>query len=57
MVIVISIPCVYGSVLSRTEMAKSDISKLVKSMENRIRKGFDLAIIVHSLRQVYFAKI
>jgi hypothetical protein len=38
-------------------MAKSDISKLVKSMENRIRKGFDLAIIVHSLRQVYFAKI
>jgi hypothetical protein len=37
-------------------MAKSDISKLVKSMENRIRKGFDLAIIVHSLRQVYFAK-
>ena len=24
-------------------------------MENLIRKGFELAIIVHSLRQVYFA--
>ena len=37
-------------------MAKFDISKLVKSMENLIRKGFDLVIIVHSFRQVYFAK-
>jgi hypothetical protein len=37
-------------------MVKSDISKLGKSMENLIRKGYDLAIIVHSLKQVYFAK-
>ena len=35
---------------------KSDTSKLVKSVENLIRKGYDLAIIVHSLRQVYVAK-
>jgi hypothetical protein len=37
-------------------MVKSDTSKLVKSVENLIRKGYDLAIIVHSLRQVYVAK-
>jgi len=37
-------------------MVKSDISKLGKSMENLIRKGYDLAIIVHSLKKVYFAK-
>jgi hypothetical protein len=34
-------------------MVKSDTSKLVKSVENLIRRGYDLAIIVHSLRQVY----
>jgi len=37
-------------------MVKSDTSKLVKSMENLIRKGYDLAIIDHSLRQVNIAK-
>ena len=52
----ISFPCVYGNVLSKTKMVKSDIYKLGKSMENLIRKGYDLAIIVHSLKQVYFAK-
>jgi hypothetical protein len=35
---------------------KSDTSKPIKSLKNLIRKGFDLAIIVPSLREVYFAK-
>jgi len=31
-------------------------SKRVKYLTNLIRKGYELAIIAHSLRQVYFAK-
>jgi len=30
--------------------------KSVKSLKNRIRKGYDLATIIHSLIQLYFAK-
>jgi hypothetical protein len=32
-------------------------AKPVKSMKNLIHKGYVLAVIVHSLRQVYFGKI
>ena len=31
-------------------------STLVKYLTNLIRKGYELAIVAHSLRQVYFAK-
>ena len=33
-----------------------DISKLMKSLENLIGKGYELAIKVKSVRQVYFVK-
>jgi hypothetical protein len=43
----ISFPCVYGNVLSKTKMVKSDISKLGKSMENlKKRSETSLVLIV-----------
>ena len=48
----------YGDVISKAKRVKSDTSKLVKPLKNLFRKSYDIAIIVHSLkqRQVYFAK-
>ena len=37
-------------------MLNSDTSKFVKSLKNRIHKGYDLTTIVHSLIHGYFAK-
>jgi hypothetical protein len=47
---------IYGDVINRANKIKADTFKLVKSLENLIRKGYELAIVAHSLRQVYFAK-
>ena len=52
----ISHPCFYGDFFNIDKMVKSDTSNLVKYMINLIRKGYDLATIVDSLMQVYFAK-
>jgi hypothetical protein len=52
----ISQPCCYCDVINKAKKLKSDTSKLVKFLKNLIRKDYDLAIIVNSLRQVYFAK-
>ena len=51
------IPNLYfnGDVINNAKTFKSDTSKLVKSLKNLIRKGYDLSTIVHSLKQVYFA--
>jgi len=46
----------YSDVIDKAKMFKSDTSKLVESLKNLIRKGYELTII-DSLRQVYFAKI
>ena len=42
--------------LRKIKMVKYDISKLGKSVENLIRKGYDLAFIILSVKQVYFTK-
>jgi hypothetical protein len=42
-------------VINKAEQFKSDTSKS-KSLIYLIRKGYDLATIVHSLMHVYFAK-
>ena len=42
--------------INKAKKFKSDTSNPVKSMNNLICKGYDLASVVHSLRQVYFAK-
>ena len=49
-------PCFYADVINKTKPFKSDTSKLVGSLKNLIRKGYDLATIVHFLRQVYFVR-
>ena len=53
----ISHPCFYGYVINKAKKFKPNTSKLVKSVKNLNRKSNDLAIIIHSLRYVYFAKI
>ena len=45
-----------GKVINKGEKFKSDTSKLVKSLKNLVRKGYDLAIIGHCLWQDYLAK-
>jgi hypothetical protein len=46
----------YGDVVSKENMFKHDTSKIIKLLKNLIRKNYDLATIISSLRQVYFAK-
>jgi len=48
--------CFYGDIINKPKKFKSDISKFVKVLKNLIKKCCELAIIVHSLIQVYFAK-
>ena len=50
----ISRPCLYGDVINKAQKFKCHISKCVKSLNNRIRKGYDLATIFdsQSLRQI-----
>jgi len=43
---------IYGDVINRANKIKADTFKLVKSLENLIRKGYELATIVHFVRQV-----
>lgn len=45
---------IYGDVINRANTIKADTFKLVKSLENLIRKGYELATIVHFVRQVNF---
>jgi hypothetical protein len=45
---------IYGDVINRANKIKADTFKLVKSLENLIRKGYELATIVHFVRQVNF---
>lgn len=45
---------IYGGVINRANTIKADTFKLVKSLENRIRKCYELATIVHFVRQVNF---
>ena len=47
--------CLYGDVINKAKMFRPDTSKLVKSLKHLIGKGYDLVIIIHSIRQVYFA--
>jgi hypothetical protein len=56
-IIYTSHPYFYDDVFNKAKTLKSYINKLVKYWQNAIRKGNELATIVHSLRQVYFAKI
>ena len=49
-------PCFYTDVINKAKPFKSDTSKLVGSLKNLIRKGYDLATIVHFLRRVYFVR-
>jgi hypothetical protein len=52
----ISNPCFNGDIINKTKNVKSDTSKLAKYLKNLVYKGYDLATIVDSLRQVYFLK-
>ena len=52
----ISHPSFYGVVINKAKKLKSIASKLVKSLKNLVPKEYDIAIILHSLRQVYFSK-
>ena len=46
----------YCHVINKAQKFNSDISKLVKHVNNLTRKGYDLATIVQSVRQVYLAQ-
>lgn len=44
-------------VISKDKKFKSDVFKPIKSLNrNRFHKGFNVATIVDSLRQIFFAK-
>lgn len=49
--------CCYSHVINKAQKVNSDTYKLVKDVNNLTRKGYDLAITVQSVRQVYFAGI
>ena len=51
-----SIHLFYGNVIHDATEFKFDTSKLRKSLKYFIPKGYDLATIVDSLRQIFFAK-
>ena len=46
----------YGDVINKENKFKHDTSKIIKLLKNLIRKNYDLATIISSLRQVYFAQ-
>ena len=46
----------HGNIINKAKKFKHNTSKFVKSLKNLIHKGYHLATIVDSLRQVYFAK-
>jgi len=47
-------PRFYGNVINRAKTFNSDTSKIVKYLKDLIRKDYDLATMVHSLKQVDF---
>lgn len=50
------IPVFYSDVIKKAKRWDSDTSKCVKSLTNRIHKGYDLTTMVHSLIHGYFVK-
>ena len=53
---VFPIHVVYGDVINTAKKFKFDTSKLATSLNNLIRRGYDLSTSIHSLRHVYFDK-
>ena len=46
----------YGEVIKKSKMLESDTSKHIQFLKNRIRKRYDWATIVESLRQAYIVE-
>ena len=46
----------YGEVIKKSKMLKSDTSKHIQFLKNLIRKWYDWATIVESLRQAYIVE-